>query len=598
MPATPESPNSFPHPDMQAFFQQGQAMAQGFMQFMAQQQATMQRNAQAQAQSVPLGQINVPNWIPNDEQTAALRQEWLQRHAELWQHMVQRKAGEAAAPLVQPEAGDRRFDHPAWAESPVFDYVRQAYLLNASYLKQMAEKAPVPEGLAKNRLRFVTRQYVDAMAPSNFVATNPEFVKTALETKGESITRGIQNLIGDLQKGRITMTDEAQFEVGRNLAITPGAVVFENELMQLIQYAPLSDKVAKRPFVMVPPCINKYYILDLQPENSFIRYAVEQGHTVFLVSWRNVRPEQGYLTWDDYIDKGPLTAFNVAREICGTEQVNALGFCVGGTIITSALAVAKARGEDPAASLTLLTTLLDFSDTGEIGYFVDEAAVVTREQTIGKGGILPGRELSSVFSSLRANDLIWQYVVGNYLKGNKPVPFDLLYWNSDSTNLPGPFLAWYLRNLYLENSLRVPGKLEMGTEKAGRVKVDLGRVDMPTFILATREDHIVPWKSSYLGRGLLGGKSTFVLGASGHIAGVINPAAKNKRSYWINDSDTANPDEWLATATEAKGSWWPRWAEWLKGFADGEIPARGRLGSAAYEAGEPAPGRYVKERAE
>ncbi len=600
MSATPESPNSTPNPDMQAFFQQGQAMAQGFMQFMAQQQAAMQRNAEAaQAAPTPLTQMGaVPSWMPSNEQASALQKEWLQRHAELWQGMLQRKPGETAAPLVQAEAGDRRFDHPAWAESPVYDYVRQAYLLNSGYLKQLAETASVPEGLGKNRLRFATRQYVDAMAPSNFVATNPEFVKTALETKGESITRGIQNLIGDLQKGRITMTDEAQFEVGRNLAITPGAVVFENEVMQLIQYAPLSDKVAKRPFVMVPPCINKYYILDLQPENSFVRYAVEQGHTVFLVSWRNVRPEQGTLTWDDYIDKGPLTAFNVAREICGTEQVNALGFCVGGTIITSALAVAKARGEDPAASLTLLTTLLDFSDTGEIGLFVDEAAVVAREQSIGKGGILPGRELSSVFSSLRANDLIWQYVVGNYLKGNKPTPFDLLFWNSDSTNLPGPFLAWYLRNLYLENNLRVPGKLEMGTAAAGRVKVDLGRVDMPVFILATREDHIVPWKTSYLGRSLLGGKTTFVLGASGHIAGVINPAAKNKRSHWVNAAETANPDEWFDTATEVKGSWWPHWGEWLKAFGDGEVPARGRLGSATHAASEPAPGRYVKERAE
>jgi polyhydroxyalkanoate synthase len=600
MSASPESNDANPPPDLQAFFQQGQAMAQGFMQFMAQQQAAMQRNAQAAA--APHTQMGiVPGWMPSNEEASALQKEWLQRHAELWNGMLQRKPGESAAPLVPPESGDRRFDHPAWAESPVYDYVRQAYLLNSGYLKQLAEAAPVPEGLGKNRLRFATRQYVDAMAPSNFVATNPEFVKTALETKGESITRGIQNLIGDLHKGRITMTDEAQFEVGRNLAITPGAVVFENEVMQLIQYAPLSDKVAKRPFVMVPPCINKYYILDLQPENSFVRYAVEQGHTVFLVSWRNVRPEQGTLTWDDYIDKGPLTAFNVAREICGTDQVNALGFCVGGTIITSALAVAKARGEDPAASLTLLTTLLDFSDTGEIGLFVDEAAVVAREQSIGKGGILPGRELSSVFSSLRANDLIWQYVVGNYLKGNKPTPFDLLFWNSDSTNLPGPFLAWYLRNLYLENNLRVPGKLEMGTAAAGRVKVDLGRVDMPVFILATREDHIVPWKTSYLGRSLLGGKTTFVLGASGHIAGVINPAAKNKRSHWINESgegETANPDTWFDTASEVKGSWWPRWGEWLKAFADGEVPARGRLGSATHEPSEPAPGRYVKERAE
>jgi polyhydroxyalkanoate synthase len=465
-------------------------------------------------------------------------------------------------------------------------------LINAEYLKKMTEAAPLAEGLSKERMRFLTRQYVDAMAPSNFAATNPEFVKTALETKGESIRQGIQNLLGDLEKGRISMTDEAAFEVGRNLALTPGAVVYENEVMQLIQYAPLTDRVAKRPFVIIPPCINKYYILDLQPENSFVRYVVEQGHTVFLVSWRNPQAEQGDKTWDDYIEQGPLAAFRVAREICGVEQVNALGFCVGGTIVASALAVAKARGENPAASLTLLTTLLDFSDPGELGCFIDEPSVAAREATIGKGGLLRGAELASVFSALRANDLIWQYVVGNYLKGGKPMPFDLLYWNSDSTNVPGPFLAWYLRNMYLENNLRVPGKLS-----ACGVKLDLGRVDMPVFILATREDHIVPWQTSYLGRSLLGGETTFVLGASGHIAGVINPAAKNKRSHWTNDSRTANAEEWLTGAAEQKGSWWPRWAEWLGRFADGDVAARGRLGSKAYKPSEPAPGRYVKQKA-
>ena len=522
----------------------------------------------------------------------ALQQEWRERHANLWQAMLRRGKGEASPAIARPEPGDRRFDHPAWAESPVYDYLRQAYLLNAQYLKKMAEAAPVEDALARKRLQFSTRQIVDALAPSNFAATNPEFIRKAIETNGESIRLGLQNLLGDLDKGRISMTDDSAFEVGRNLAITPGAVVFENELFQLLQYAPLTDTVAKRPFLMVPPCINKYYILDLQPENSFVRYAVAQGQTVFLVSWRNPKADLGHLTWDDYLERGPLTAIKVVREICGSEQINALGFCVGGTILSAALAVARARGENPVASLTLLTTLLDFTDTGEIGCFVDEQSVAARESTIGKGGLLTARELSSTFSALRANDLIWQYVVGNYLKGNQPAPFDLLYWNSDSTNLPGPFAAWYLRNLYLENSLRVPGKLAM----CG-VKADLGKVDMPAFILATREDHIVPWQSSYLGRKHLGGPSTFVLGASGHIAGVINPAAKNKRSHWVNASGSADPEEWLAGASEETGSWWPRWADWLGQFADGEVPARGRLGSRKYPPGEPAPGRYVKEKA-
>jgi polyhydroxyalkanoate synthase len=531
-------------------------------------------------------------WQPQGDALAALQNEWRERHAALWQAMLARRGGDVSPTVAPAEPGDRRFDHPAWAESPIFDYLRQAYRINSDYLKKAVEAAPVADGQAKDRLRFVTRQFVDAMAPSNFVATNPEFVQKALETQGQSITQGIQNLIADLEKGRISMTDESLFEVGRNLAITPGAVVYENELMQLLQYAPLTDKVAKRPFVMVPPCINKYYILDLQPENSFVRYAVEQGHTVFLVSWRNAKAEQGHLTWDDYIERGVLKAFGVVKDICGVDQVNALGFCVGGTIISSALSVMRARGGNEVASLTLLTTLLDFSEPGELGCFIDEASVVARENTIGKGGLLMGSELAAVFSALRANDLIWQYVVGNYLKGIKPAPFDLLYWNSDSTNLPGPFAAWYLRNMYLENNLRVPGKLAM----CG-VKADLRKVDMPVFILATREDHIVPWQTSYLGRALLGGKTTFVLGASGHIAGVINPAGKNKRSYWINDGEAASADEWLAGATETKGSWWPRWAEWLKQFGDGEVAARGRLGSRAHPAGEPAPGRYVKEKA-
>jgi len=564
---------------LQAMFQAGGAMAQGFGQFLAEQQ-----RAAAGA--------NPAAWSAETDALKALQQEWMARHAELWQAMLVKPAGQPGPQVAAPAPGDKRFDHPSWAESPIYDYLRQAYLINADYMKRMAEAAPVADGQAKDRMRFMTRQVVDAMAPSNFLATNPEFVRTAMETQGQSIQKGIQNLLDDLQKGRISMTDDSAFEVGRNLAITPGAVVFENELMQLIQYSPATDTVAARPFLMVPPCINKYYILDLQPENSVVRYAVEQGNTVFLISWRNVQADLGHLTWDDYIEKGALTAIKVVQDICQVDQINALGFCVGGTILGSALSVARLRGENPVASLTLLTTLLDFADSGEIGCLVDETAVQAREATIGKGGLLKGSELASVFSSLRANDLIWQYVVGNYLKGNKPPAFDLLYWNADATNLPGPFLAWYLRNMYLENNLRVPGKLQM----CG-VKADLGRVDMPAFVYGSREDHIVPWKSAYLSRGLLGGETTFVLGASGHIAGVINPPAKNKRSHWINTSTTANADEWFDTATETKGSWWPVWAEWLKRHAGGEVAARGRLGSKAYAPGEPAPGRYVKEKA-
>ena len=568
---------------VQGILQFGQAMMQNFFDAVGRQHAAMQDSSGATIQRLPL---------PEAEELGRMQHQFAERHAALWSALLQRKPGEQAAPIVEPPPGDRRFSSPEWASSPVFDYVRQAYLLNSEFLKQVSDAVPMADGRAKSRVQFLTRQYIDALAPSNFAATNPEFIKTALETKGESITKGLKNLIADLEKGRISMTDEAAFEVGRNLAVTPGAVIYENELVQLIQYAPLTDKVAQVPLLIVPPSINKYYVLDLQPDNSLVRFAVEQGFTVFLVSWKNVGAEGGHFTWDDYVDKGVLTSLDVVRAVTRVKKPNVLGFCVGGTILSAALAVARGRGEEPVESVTLMTTLLDFADAGELGCLVDEASVAAREAAIGKGGLLKGQELANVFSSLRANDLIWQYVVGNYLKGNTPPPFDLLYWNSDSTNLPGPFLTWYLRNMYLENNLRVPGKL-----KVLGVKVDLGKVDVPAYLLATREDHIVPWKGAYLSRGLLGGDTTFVLGASGHIAGAINPASKNRRSFWVNPSTAADPDEWLESAAERKGSWWAHWIEWLKLRGGKQVAARGRIGNATYKPIEPAPGRYVKEKA-
>ncbi|CAG0980831.1 partial polyhydroxyalkanoate synthase, partial [Rhodocyclaceae bacterium] len=407
-----------------------------------------------------------------------------------------------------------------------------------------------------------------------------------------SITAGIRNLVADLGKGRISMTDDDAFEVGRNLAVTPGQVIFENELIQLIQYAPATPQVHARPLLIVPPCINKFYILDLQPENSFVRHAVAQGMTVFLVSWRNPQADLGHLGWDDYLEMGALKALEVAQEVSGADKVNALGFCVGGTILSAALSVAKARGEERVASLTLLTALLDFSDGGEVTHYVDAASVAAREAAIGRGGLLRGAELASAFSSLRANDLIWQYVVGNYLKGGKPRAFDLLYWNADSTNLPGPFAVWYLRHLYLENALREPGRLAMCGTTA-----DLGRLDMPAYLYSSREDHIVPWKSAYHSRGILGGETTFVMGASGHIAGVVNPPAAAKRSHWRNESPAATAEAWLAGATEHRGSWWPHWVEWLRRHAGELRKAPKQPGSRRHKPIEAAPGRYVKEKA-
>lgn len=533
----------------------------------------------------------MPPPMTDPQALTALQKRLMDQQMTLWQSILDKHQGKTAAFEVAPEPGDRRFSAPEWRDNPLHDYLHQAYLLNARYLKELVELAPAQDEKTKNRVRFLARQMTDALAPSNFAATNPEFIKTALETKGQSITDGINNLLKDFEKGRISMTDESVFQLGQNVATTEGAVVYENEVMQLIQYAPLTPKVGTRPLLVVPPCINKFYIMDLQPDNSLVRFMVEQGNTVFLVSWRNPKEAQGHLGWDDYVEQGPIAALRVAREITRVKQMNVLGFCVGGTILTSALAVLKARGDDAAASLTLLTTLLDFSDTGEIGLFIDEQGLATREATIGQGGLLPARDLQNTFSFLRANDLVWNYVTGNYLKGQKPQAFDLLYWNSDSTNLPGPFACWYMRNMYLENNLRVPGKLAMCGEK-----VNLGQLDMPVYVLATREDHIVPWQSAYLTTGLLKGKMRFVLGASGHIAGVVNPASKNKRSYWINEDVNSDADAWLSAAEERKGSWWTDWAAWLKPLS-GEQRAPRKPGNTKYKPIEPAPGRYVKERA-
>jgi polyhydroxyalkanoate synthase len=524
--------------------------------------------------------------------TAADSERWLELHSRyyreqlaLWQAFMNPQDGQSPPP---PPA-DRRFRAPEWQE-PYYSYLAHSYLLSARWLEELTAAAKLDEH-PRRKLDFFTRQMIDSMSPANFPWTNPEAIRLASETGGDSISRGLKNLAADIERGLVSMTDESAFEVGRNLAITPGAVVFENDFMQLIQYAPQTAEVHARPLVMIPPCINKYYILDLQPDNSFVRHAIGAGHTVFMVSWRNMPPEMGHATWDDYLEQGVMRALSVARDISGSEQVNALGFCVGGTLLASALAVLRARGENPVASLTLLTTMLDFSDTGELSVFIDEHYVLAREAEFAQGGLLRGRELARTFASLRANDLVWPYVVNNYLKGRSPEAFDLLYWNSDSTNLPGVMFKYYVRNTYLENRLRVPGLLTMcGTP------VDLRRVDMPAYLLAAREDHIVPWRTAYASTGLLGGPVRFVLAASGHIAGVINPAARNKRNYWTRDSQAPEADAWLEGATAVPGSWWTHWTAWLEPHGGGFIPAPVAAGNTGYPPIEPAPGRYVKDK--
>ncbi|MBX9811877.1 MAG: class I poly(R)-hydroxyalkanoic acid synthase [Burkholderiales bacterium] len=507
---------------------------------------------------------------------------------ELWSNLVAPAGAAAVKPVASLDPSDRRFRAQEWRE-PYFNYLAQSYLLTTRWISEIIDSARL-EPHAKRKIAFFARQLIDALSPANFPWSNPEALKLAAQTQGDSLARGLKNLAKDLDKGLVSMTDESAFEVGRNLAVTPGAVVFENDFIQLIQYRPATATVFERPLLMVPPCINKYYILDLQPENSFVRFAVEQGHTVFMVSWRNMPADMGHATWDDYLEHGVIKAIEVAAEISGAQKINALGFCVGGTLLACALAVLRAKGRDPAASLTLLATMLDFCDTGELSVFIDEAYVRKREQDFAAGGVLHGRELALTFASLRANDLIWHYVVNNYLKGRTPEPFDLLYWNGDSTNLPGAMYVYYVRNMYLENNLRAPGRLTM----CG-VPVDLGRIGLPAYLLATREDHIVPWQTVYASARLLGDDTSFVLGASGHIAGVVNPVSRNRRNYWLNDRFRDDPGQWLARAVSHPGSWWTHWSAWLARHSGGRVTARAP-GGGRYPEIEPAPGRYVREK--
>ena len=528
---------------------------------------------------------NVMALVP-PEKLMQLQQDYTEKFSALWSGLMESK---------KPEITDRRFSAPAWQANPLYAFNAATYLLNAHFLNALAESVEVDEQ-TKKKIRFATQQTVDAMSPANFLATNPEAQQLLIDSKGESLQRGIMQMLSDMRKGHISQTDETAFEVGRNVAASEGSVVFENDVIQLLQYRPLTKLVYQRPLVIVPPCINKFYILDLQPENSLIRYAVEQGHTVFVVSWVNPDQSLGHLGWDDYVEKGVINALEVAQQISGEKQVNALGFCVGGTLLASALAALAARGKKPVSSLTLLTTMLDFTDVGSIDVYVDEAQVAQREQSIGKGGLMPGRDFATAFSSLRSNDLVWNYVEANYLKGEAPPAFDLLYWNSDSTNLPGPMFCYYLRNMYLENNLKVPGKLSVAGDP-----IDLGKVQVPSFIYASREDHIVPWRSAFSSTNLINaGKrknNRFVLGASGHIAGVINPPAKKKRSYWSNDKLPETASAWMEGATEHPGSWWGEWADFLASHAGEQKEAPRKLGNKAHPPIEPAPGRYVKAMA-
>lgn len=531
----------------------------------------------------PDTKATAPTWHIDPEALSALQAEFMQRfQAQLNQQM----SGAA------PELGnDRRFAAEAWQKQPLFGWQVAWYRFHSEFLQRSAALVQSDER-TQDRLRFAVQQWIDAVSPANFLATNPDAQQRMIETQGESLRQGIQNLLNDLQQGRISQTPADAFEVGRNVCTTPGTVIYQNELVQLIQYQPATPSVGERPLLIIPPAINKYYILDLQPGNSFIGHAVAEGHTVFVVSWRNIQDPDCTLGWDDYLQKGIVDPIHVVQAISGQPTINLLGFCIGGTLLCTALAALAAKGEKPAASLTLLTTLLDSTHPGVLGIFIDEMQLALREGSIGQRGIMPGKDLALTFNFLRPNELVWNYVVGNYLKGETPPPFDLLYWNSDSTNLAGPMFCTYLRHLYLQNELAQPGVFQSLGEP-----IDLRRIDVPTYVLCAREDHIVPWQGGYESAQALGGKPRFVLAASGHIAGVVNPPAKQKRSYATGpDIADLTPEQWQAQGEEHAGSWWPDWYQWLESYQGKAIPAPTTPGSAQYPPIEPAPGRYVKER--
>jgi polyhydroxyalkanoate synthase len=515
-----------------------------------------------------------------------------QDYLTLWQNTARRMMGEPAPAVIAEDQKDKRFKDEAWRDNEVFDFIRQSYLLSARYMQGLVHDAEGMDEKTAQKVDFYTRQFVDAMSPTNFALTNPEVLRRTAETGGENLLKGLSNLLTDLERGqgnlRIRMTDESKFKVGENIAVTPGKVIYQNDLMQLIQYAPTTDKVLKRPLLILPPWINKYYILDLRPKNSFIRWAVDQGHTVFMVSWVNPDARLAEKGFEDYMLEGPYAALDAIRQATGEKSVNAIGYCLGGTLLSATLAHMAVKRDTRIKSATFFTTMVDFAEAGELGVFIDEEQLKVLEAKMQKRGFLEGREMATTFTMLRANDLIWSFVVNNYLLGQDPFPFDLLYWNDDSTRMPARMHSFYLRRMYQQNDLIKPG----GIELLG-VKLDLRKIKLPTYILSTREDHIAPWASTYRATQTYAGDIRFVLAASGHIAGVVNPPDAGKYSHWVNTELPADPEAWLAGSTELAGSWWPDWQRWVAGQDPAQVPFR-----PPKNAIEDAPGSYVKVMAQ
>ena len=512
----------------------------------------------------------------------------------LWQRTTQRFLGGDTEPLIEPAAGDRRFRDAAWTDNTLFDFIKQSYLLTARWLQETVRDVEGIDERTARKIDFYTRQFVDAIAPSNFLMTNPEVLRATIDSRGENLINGLKNLLDDLERGKgrlaITMTDMEAFRIGENIAVSPGKVVYQNDLMQLLQYEPATEKVKRRPLLIIPPWINKFYILDLRPGNSFIRWAVSQGHTVFVISWVNPDERLAAKTFSDYMVEGPLAALDAIAAATGERDANVIGYCLGGTLLAATLAYMAVKRDARIKSATYFVTMVDFAEAGELSVFIDEEQLAALEERMNSKGYLEGRDMATTFNMLRANDLIWSCVVNNYLLGKSPFPFELLYWNADSTRMPAAMHSYYLRNMYQENLLVKPGGITLDG-----VPIDLRKVETPAFLLSTREDHIAPWRSTYAATRLFQGPVKFVLSASGHIAGVVNPPG-GKYGHWESAKNPPTPEEWLAGATSHPDSWWPLWERWVSHYSAGEVAAR-RPGNGQLKPIEDAPGSYVKVRA-
>jgi polyhydroxyalkanoate synthase subunit PhaC len=530
-------------------------------------------------------------WLSDPQRAVEVQTNLGKAYLELWASTMHRMAGEPTLPVAEPDPRDKRFADPEWSSNQFYDFLKQAYLLTTQWADRLVKNAPGLDQHTRQKAEFYVRQIGNAVSPSNFVLTNPELMRETLNENAENLVRGMHMLAEDIEAGRghlkIRQSDASKFAVGKNLALTPGKVIYQNELMQLIQYAPATESVLKRPLLIIPPWINKFYILDLNPEKSFIRWCVEQGLTVFVISWVNPDAQLAMKGFEDYMREGPLQALDVIKEVTGEDEVNAIGYCVGGTLMAVTLAWMAAKGDKRIASATFFAAQVDFTYAGDLMVFVDEEQLKTLEKNMAEHGYLEGKKMATAFNMLRSNDLIWPYVISNYLKGKQPYPFDLLYWNSDSTRMPAANHSFYLRNCYLEN------KLSKGLMVIDNERLDLGQITSPIYNLATREDHIAPAKSAFLGSKFFGGPVKFVLAGSGHIAGVVNPPGKPKYQYWTGDAPLGSLDKWLANATEHPGSWWPDWVEWIKLQDSETVPAR-QPGGGKYQPIEEAPGSYVK----